>query len=310
MFGPTVWTLLISRSIPAIPTTMSTRPIPLGNIDKLEIFQHCVEGGNDHTIMPEDAQIRAMEHEIRMMETAGEDCAFQPLGKALLSRVVTRLDDPSFALPPTKVLVEDLASLVRRLHDRGVLHGDIKCSNLLYFHQTGGLLFCDFGSAHLSTSKGRAMSLTPQYSTPARAREPMSQCPLSKGGDLYAAGITLWEIAASAVDSAAFPFHDIDDIVMAGFQPNMYLVEDVSMRQLIRSFLEEGSPGPCPSSTRTVCITATIACADCASVFPHTYSKTVHREGCEGAENCDADLVYHAPSMLSHAENLHCDRCS
>lgn len=54
----------------------------------------------------------------------------------------------------------------------------------------------------------------------------------------------------------------------------------------------------CVFQVFSVCVTATVTYADCTSVLPHTYPKTVHREACIGAEQCNPDLVYHPPSTF------------
>ncbi|KAF5325149.1 hypothetical protein D9619_009775 [Psilocybe cf. subviscida] len=341
-------------------TTTATASSVVGDSNKLEIFQHSkkilhsttmsllifdekyfvkvLENVTDLTvpsdlsIMPEQARITAMEHEISMMEAAGEVCAFQPLGRVLLNGAVvgyiahlgvcypatlppyfrhseTLLGGPSFTFPSAQEFIDDLVPLVHRLHDRGVLHGDIKPSNLLYCKRTSRFLFCDFGSARLVESTDEIDASTAQYTSPARAHG--ARHPLSKEDDLYATGITVWELASS---SGECPFHDVDgdhieDIITAGFQPNIYLVKDVATRQLIRSLLDAGFPQTSAFSPAS-CIASEVAYAECIADPPHTYTKMVHGSKCGEGNNCNMDSIYHAPSSLSHVENLPCQLCT
>lgn len=76
--------------------------------------------------------------------------------------------------------------------------------------------------------------------------------PFTRAHDLYAAGITMWEICTGGT-----PFDDIpwrqgrdlkSDVVAAGFQPNLYEVDDPDARRTITSYLDRGN-APLPEGT-------------------------------------------------------------
>ena len=278
---------------------------------------------------PEPFLVPDLKQEIFMMLMAGEDCSFQPVGRVFLKGVqcgfivplgvtVTR-ELPFYfhnkdklqasPLPSPKEQVDALTQLVSRLHTKGVIHGDIKPSNLLFCKETSRILFCDFGSASLENSSQPHKSCTVQYSSPFRSALENASSPLRRADDLYATGITIWEISAGRV-----PFDDIEedslvDIVACGFQPNLYDVPDTTTRQLVRSYLEAGlepfqRTSICKSPT--VCVTADVVFTDCVAEQPHIYKKTVHSKGC-----CEAECgtPYSAPVVLSHMENTSCEKC-
>ena len=295
-------------------------------------FVKVIENGSDWEEEPEPSRVRALKQEIFMMLIAGEDCSLQPLGRVFLRGVpcgfivplgVTIMHElpfyfsnkdklqasPTLLLPSPKEQIDALTQLVSRLHTKGVIHGDIKPSNLLFCRETSRILFCDFGSAALENSSHRHISCTPQYISPFRSAPENAFSSLRKADDLYATGITIWEISAGCV-----PFDDIDedfldDIVVCGFQPNLYAVLDTITRQLVHSYLEAGQEPLQRTSickARTVCVTADVVFTDCVAEPPHMYEKTVHSKGC-----CEAkcDRTYRAPIALSHMENTNCEKC-
>jgi serine/threonine protein kinase len=277
---------------------------------------------------PEPSRVRALKQEIFMTLIAGESCSLQPVGRVFLRGVLCgfiiplgvpierqlpalfrnkdKLQGSPTLLPPPKEQIDALTQLVSRLHTRGVMHGDIKPSNLIFCKETSRILFCDFGSAALENSPQSYMKYTLQYISPFR---PRNYIPLKKADDLYATGITIWEISAGCV-----PFEDIDknfleDVVAGGFQPNLYAVPDTTTRQLVHSYLEAGQePFQQTSICKSVvvCITADVVFTDCVAEPPHTYEKTVHSKGC-----CEAGCgnTYRAPVVLGHIENINCEKC-
>ncbi|HXJ20322.1 MAG TPA: protein kinase [Polyangia bacterium] len=77
------------------------------------------------------------------------------------------------------------------LHTRGVIHGDLKPSNLLV-REPGDPVLADFGAAALIGAGGESGGGTPLYLAP----EQLRGAPRAPATDLYAAGAVLYEMAA------------------------------------------------------------------------------------------------------------------
>lgn len=235
-----------------------------------------------------------------MMEAAGDDCAFQPLGRVLFKGAVvgfiTHLGvccpkasgnsagRPLICFPSSEEFTDDLVPLVHHLHGKGVIHGDIKPSNILYYKKTSSFLFCGFGSAGLSNSTTGLGACSTKYITPSRAYG--AGHPLNWEDDLQAIGITVWEVTSSQ----DCPISDIDEdyveeIIMTGFQPNIYMVVDAATRDLMRSLLNAGFPQASACAPRASCVKAEVVYAECHARPPHRYMKTVHCSEWE-RDNC------------------------
>ncbi|KAF8055780.1 hypothetical protein FPV67DRAFT_797318 [Lyophyllum atratum] len=106
-----------------------------------------------------------------MMLPAG-DCSIRPLGRVYddgklcgivmpLEMVIARRIPPTCSkagytpdfdsLPSPRRIIDALTKFLPRLHAKGVIHGDIKPSNILFCLSDGELRFCDFGCAGLES---------------------------------------------------------------------------------------------------------------------------------------------------------------
>ena len=88
---------------------------------------------------------------------------------------------PPFPLPEVKCLILQLLGAVAYLHANGILHRDLKMSNLLLTAE-GMLKLCDFGLAREHSSAGAALT------TPRREAEPSRRC-RSRLHDCFAAAV-------------------------------------------------------------------------------------------------------------------------
>lgn len=95
-------------------------------------------------------------------------------------------------LPPAEIAeaARGLVSTLAFLHARGVVHGDLKPSNLL-LRRPGELVLADFGAAALIGAGGESGGGTPLYLAP----EQLRGAPRAPATDLYAAGAVLFEMA-------------------------------------------------------------------------------------------------------------------
>ena len=135
-------------------------------------------------------------------------------------------------------IINQLRILVSRLHEKGIIHGDIKPSNLLLCSD-GELRFCDFAEAAMECDEDIPRAMTLQYSSPFTCRT-ITLVPLTKAEDLYATGISMLEIYTGRI-----PFDDVDedmieDVIKLGVRPDITLIDDVMVAELVVSYLDSG----------------------------------------------------------------------
>jgi len=206
-----------------------------------------------------DDNPKGVEKELRMMLLAGDDCSVTPLGRVFEGGklcgilmpyerpVVPPSPDPfyvplvsnEFSRSDRLKIIHQLCALVSRLHEKGILHGDIKPSNLLLCSD-GELRFCDFGDAAVEGEGDIPRAMSVRYSSPFISRTtPLVS--LSKAEDIYATGISIWEIYTGRI-----PFDDVvdedevEDIIGSGVRPDVTLIDDTALTELVVSYLDSG----------------------------------------------------------------------
>ena len=110
-------------------------------------------------------------------------------------------------------VVQSVGSALSYAHEQGVLHRDVKPSNIL-LTESGNVYLADFGLARMaeagqSTLSGDQLLGTPQYISPEQAR---GEQDLDEGTDIYSLGIVLYQLAVGRVPySSDTPFSIIHD---------------------------------------------------------------------------------------------------
>ena len=294
-------------------------------------FVKILENGYNGDEQLEPERVLGLEKEIQLMILAG-DCSIQPVGRVhnhpgslcgvimhlgvgiapLPNSNMPKMPKPSLPLS-NRQIIDELTNLVPRLHAKGIIHGDIKPDNLLLSKSSSRLLFCDFGSAMLESESKFPRSGTNQYNSPFRLI--MERAPLARADDLYATGITIWELYTGCSPFDTVDSYFIEDVVASGFQPNLCAVDDDAIRQLILSYLDAGNPALPEGQTfrgSCACVAAEVVFADCVATPPHTCEKVVHFRGClrgsqqeEGCQN-----LYRVQDIVSSVERLTCNQCS
>jgi len=110
-------------------------------------------------------------------------------------------------------IIKSVGSALTYAHDQGVLHRDVKPSNIL-LAESGNVYLADFGLARMaeageSTLSGDQLLGTPHYISPEQAR---GEKDLDAGTDIYSLGIVLYQLAVGRVPySSDTPFSIIHD---------------------------------------------------------------------------------------------------
>src|SRR5437868_5894168 len=115
-------------------------------------------------------------------------------GETLGARMVrrTRID-----LPEAACITKQVAAALTAIHDAGILHRDIKSSNIMLDGAGEQVRVCvmDFGLAHAYLTDGRTLTALGVAGTPAyMAPELFRGEPPSKATDVYAFGIVVYEM--------------------------------------------------------------------------------------------------------------------
>ena len=131
----------------------------------------------------------------------------------------------------------ETASGMKYLHERGVVHRDLKSPNIMLTADDSGdirVRIVDFGQA-------RTLMADRPYAETANVGTPMWTAPEVMGGehqftkksDVYAFGIVLWEIVAFEVPYADLQPHEVAMKVRSGYRPPFPSGIEVAWQQLI-----------------------------------------------------------------------------
>lgn len=128
-----------------------------------------------------------------------------------------RLKQGMLSSPEINNIVNSIGEALEYAHHQGVLHRDVKPSNVL-LAKDGRIFLADFGLARIaqageSTISSDVMLGTPQYISPEQA---MGQRELDAGTDIYSFGVLLYELLVGRVPfSADTPYSVIHDHIYA-----------------------------------------------------------------------------------------------
>ncbi|KAE9365166.1 kinase-like protein [Stipitochalara longipes BDJ] len=197
------------------------------------------------------------QREIEMMIAAG-DCSIQPLervfqtigGTTSLMGFTMKRETPLDVkkIDPTRKssYMHDMISCVQSLHNKRIIHGDIKPANMLLCSDSK-IRLCDFAEAKPVDEDPAewAGQTTLNYSSPHRCQqnrgypEERYSAPVVED-DLFALGLSVWELWKREV-----PFDDVycDDIyqmISEGKTVDVEAIGDEEARQIIWGYLRGG----------------------------------------------------------------------
>jgi serine/threonine protein kinase len=184
--------------------------------------------------------------ELEMMKLAG-DCSITPVGRVFQrGRMVGIVMDFGQSINPNlldasakRQRMIELIDLVTSLHNKGLLHGDIKLANLL-IAPDGSLRFCDFEGCQQESIATPPEEPTLNWLSPARLRNIDSDMPQSRQDDFYALGLTIWEIFTGKVPFDGLWEDEVERKILAGERVDTSEIEELDVREIVEKYLEIG----------------------------------------------------------------------
>lgn len=198
-----------------------------------------------------DVDKERLAREIDMVHLAGEDCAIPVVGRhfnnGVISGFITRLgkcltqgqrDDISPEILEPLSVIQQFCALLDKLHSKGIIHGDIKPSNLV-IDTANNLRFIDFAEARQESEPPLRRASTTHYVSPSSMK---ARSPLTREDDMYAAGVTIWHIYTGHLPFGNIDEDDLDILIADGLRPDLTVIDDEAVRALICKYLQAGEP--------------------------------------------------------------------
>lgn len=154
----------------------------------------------------------------------------------------TPIDPKEISPSQRKRVMESMIHVVPKLHSKGIIHGDIKLANMLLCSD-GEVRLCDFGEArYINETDEYEGKETTNYLSPRRCESwrEAGVIPPEVEDDLYALGLSIWELYTGKTPFDGECEDDIMDALAEGKTVNIDEVEDASVRPIIREYFRKG----------------------------------------------------------------------
>jgi serine/threonine protein kinase len=179
----------------------------------------------------------SIEQEIRFMKAAGE-YAVEVLGTIRMEKggeiigfIMPRLKaiDPKKLDPDQKRAVFDqMRRIVPALHTKGIVHGDIKLTNML-LTDDGRLVLCDFGAAAFIDKVHYPIIFSVPYVSSYRL-DLKNYNPFLPEEDFYALGVSVWQLFTEEIPFEGMDLdgggNDLEAKIRSGLTVDVDRVED------------------------------------------------------------------------------------
>lgn len=191
--------------------------------------------------------------ELQFLEAAGE-CAVDVVGtitRFATNELIGILMPFENVIEPRKLGVEEkmdifnqMRRLVRLLHEKGIIHGDIKLDNFLR-DTNGRVVLCDFGTAAFVDEGHIPRVVSTRWCSPYRLEPRIRfQRPLIREEDIYALGITVWELFTGEApfegidsDNDDDDSEDVEAVICKGTTVDVQLIHNLEVREFVRRCL-------------------------------------------------------------------------
>ncbi|KAF9518749.1 hypothetical protein BS47DRAFT_1337873 [Hydnum rufescens UP504] len=195
-----------------------------------------------------DVDKQRLGREVDMTILAGNDCAIPVIGRyfnrGMVDGFITRFGKCITQGPRDDIrpeyherrlsVIQEFCALLDRLHSKGIIHGDVKPSNLI-FDPAGNLRFIDFAEAVLESEPPCRHASTTPYVSPSSLK---TGSPLTRADDLYAAGVTIWHIYTGHLPFENVDEDDLEQLIEEGLHPDPSQIDDETVGALIRKYLD------------------------------------------------------------------------
>ncbi|KAI4527215.1 hypothetical protein K525DRAFT_187134 [Schizophyllum commune Loenen D] len=231
-----------------------------------------------------------------------EDCAVPIVGRVFddgtmvgyVMPLETPIDPAAIAAKDERLaIIHDLCRLVERLHERGIVHGDLKCQNLV--RCAGGTLrFIDFDCASRVGDGYVATQATAEFISQRRMlRHGFNPEPLTLAEDYHALALTIFELYTGQDNFYGFGPPSTEDYeewssvccdaIVVGMPPDVSRIDDVDIAQLHMTYFNRGPPRILTSASTSCLIAVSLDnatripvwfAATCASAMDSSFVRT------------------------------------
>ncbi|KAG8158010.1 hypothetical protein KVR01_012282 [Diaporthe batatas] len=198
-------------------------------------------------------------HRAYILHIAAGDCAIKTHGRVLnrvpegtiyfdgyFMEMATPLSHATTSSANRKQAIREMIEAIKTLHNRHIIHGDVKLENML-LDAEGHVKLCDFEEGLFEDEDEDVWegSVTLHYLSPNRTRRGDDlgcDAPPRKEDDIYGLGLSIWSLYTGQI-----PFEEIarDDVALAevvlpGGTVDVNLIDDEEIRDLVKGYLRQG----------------------------------------------------------------------
>ncbi|KAH8781370.1 kinase-like domain-containing protein [Diaporthe sp. PMI_573] len=204
-------------------------------------------------------KMSTVQREYDLHKAAG-DCAIALRGRVLSTNqwagsidldgyfmdFATPIEHTSTAPAQRKQIIREMVHAVEKIHEKHIIHGDIKLDNMLLDRQ-GHLRLCDFEEGLFEDEDEETWNgnVTWHYVSPNRRHREEQlghDAPPRIEDDIYGLGLSIW-----ALYTGKIPFEEIaeDDlglreVLLRGDTVDVELIDDDEIRETVKGFLRQG----------------------------------------------------------------------
>jgi serine/threonine protein kinase len=156
----------------------------------------------------------------------------------------TPLDPATFDPTQRRPVMERMISVVLALHQKGIIHGDLKPANMLICSD-GRICLCDFAEARGVSEDPQCWEgmTTANYLSPIRTQHYPgygAYPPPTIEDDLYGLGLSIWELYTGKMPFKDVYIDDIISVLQQGGTVDVNEVGDKDVRAVICTYLRYG----------------------------------------------------------------------